>query len=220
MSHTILKSMDEVNAALCKGQRVTAYFYMGSFTASEATVKRVCNGVAIVNFGYSKDNAGVRFDDAKQWVAYDTLTIGGRKTALVPDSMPSDQPERVIPITSKAMYDMALAMGVPVQCGIDHAKPRAEKTVYDQQMIPFIGGPKDGTFYAFQTVTRQVSVPEIDNTGNYKYVADSDGYVAYERFKTVEHTLREFAGVKVYSPVDMSDQEVMIKLIEGYRVQP
>lgn len=223
MTHTILNSMDEVNAALCKGQRVTAYFHVGAFgrSCSEADVKRVINGVAIANFGYDGDSVGLKFSDAKQWVAYDRLNIVGKPLPVEVHATLEPGQMKLMPIataeTRRVMLDKELAKCSPATCGIDLAKPGSEKTAYDQQTIPFIGGPNDGKFYVFRTVTRAVEVPVLDNTGNYRYVLD--GYVAHERYKTIVYTLRQFAGVKVYAPDSMSDEQVIIKLIEGYGVK-
>jgi hypothetical protein len=216
MTTTILRSMDEVKEALNKGQRVTAYFFMGHGfgPGNECTVKQVLAGYALCQFGVLEDLQPLLFNHAKQWVASDTLTFGGRTTALVPASMRIDESEKVMPITSQAMLDMALASGTPVQCGIDWAKPGSERTVAEQVSIPFIGGPRDGKQYVMRMATQYVEVLVVDETGNYVWSGEADTYAP---FKKVVHSLRNIAGISVYAPHDMTDRDVMIRLIENYK---
>jgi hypothetical protein len=190
MTTTILRSMDEVKQALAKGQRVTAFFHMGSFIAGEATVKRVVDGVAIVNFGYNeRENVGVKFDQAKQWVTYDAVQA----------------------ITSQSQFDAALANGRPVQCKIDLPKPGSERTVESYQVL-FVGGSQDGTTWAFRDLRNAIQVPvtrELSLSLRY----DPDG----PSFEKENYHLRNIAGAFVYSFESMTTEEVMAKLIEGYK---
>lgn len=223
MTTTILNSMAEVNAALCKGQRVTAYFHVGAFgrSCSEANVKRVVNGVAIANFGYDGDSVGLRFSDAKQWVAYDRLKPAGKPLTVEVDPTLkegewrlSKNPE-VVSIGSSEEQRKHLDRGFLPSCGIDLAKPKNEQPPFKQETIPFIGGPNDGKFYAMAIKSRCVDVPVKCEPWTFH----ADDYSERVLFKTVRYLLRDFAGVSVYAPVEMTDQEVMVKLIEGYGVK-
>lgn len=188
MSTKILASMGEVNEALCKGQRVAAHFFMGSFggAGSQADVVRVLNGVAIVNFGYGKDNAGVRFDQAKQWVAYD-----------------------VMPIETPKQWQQALDNSKPVQCAIDWAEPGTDKTVTGYRVL-FIGGSQDGVWWKLRELVSQIQAPavrEINAIGN-----NPDG----PSFEKQTYHLRNIEGVFLYTFESMTKAEVMGKLLEGY----
>lgn len=117
-----------------------------------------------------------------------------------------------IEITTRSMLEEALLKGGPVQCGIDWAEPRSDWTATKQQTIPFVGGPKDGLFYAFGGMVMVVEVP-IRRTG---IGWQADGTNSNESFETVIYTLRTIAGISLYAPEGMTDRDALIRLLENY----